>query len=129
MEIKQGTVCFVVGEKKVLLALIEYADARRWNGIGGVVEENETPEQAVVREVNEETELKIDKEDLMSHGSINFAGLQLHVFTISKWSGVIKSKEPSLKELRWFDFDGIPYSKMWAGNKQWLPKVLNGESI
>ncbi len=56
----KGTVCFLVKGRKVLLALIEYPSGdRKWNGIGGVIEEGENPIDAVVREFEEETFLNV----------------------------------------------------------------------
>jgi len=62
MNKRTGTVCFIIKEDKVLLALIEYSPIdKKWNGIGGFVEKGETPEDAVIREVKEEIDIEINK--------------------------------------------------------------------
>ena len=30
-----------------------------------------------------------------------------------------------IKEVRWFNFNEIPFDKMIADNKEWLPKILD----
>ncbi len=29
----------------------------------------------------------------------------------------------------WFDFDKIPFDKMWVGDDQWLKRVIKGEKV
>lgn len=48
-----GTVCFIVQSNQVLLAEIEYPDGKRlWNGIGGVAESGESPEETAARGIS-----------------------------------------------------------------------------
>ncbi len=124
MKKRVGTVCFIVENNKVLLALIEYSpNDRKWNGIGGFVEENESPEDAVVREISEETFIQVDKNDLTRVKELDL-DIRLIIFKTKKWIGELKIKDSSLKELKWFEFDKIPYSQMHEGNDKWLPEVL-----
>lgn len=122
---KQGTVCFIVRDGRVLLALIEYPNGTRlWNGIGGVVDSGETPAQAVVREISEETMLSVNAKDVHESAVIDLGELDLHVFISKNLGGDLKVIDPTLKELKWFDFADIPYSQMHTGNSDWLPGVL-----
>lgn len=41
--------------------------------------------------------------------------------------GVLVESEEMLP--KWFDQDKIPYGKMWADDKFWMPRVLKGESL
>lgn len=121
-----GTVCFIVNDHKVLLAEIAYPDGRiLWNGIGGVVEPGETPEQAVSREISEETELIVDEKDVQKATVKSNDNLELHIFTTTKWAGELETVEPTLRQLKWFDFNAVPYSQMHPGNDAWLPDILN----
>ena len=122
---KVGTVCFIVENSQVLLALIEYSPGdRKWNGIGGFVEENELPEEAVVREIREETFIEVNKKDLIRVKELDL-DIHLVVFKANKWSGELKIKDESLKELKWFKFDEIPYNQMHENNDKWVPEILN----
>ena len=125
MKKRTGTVCFIVKDNKILLALIEYSpNDRKWNGIGGFVNENEAPEDAVIREINEETFIKIRKEDLIKLKELDL-DINLIIYKTNKWGGELKIKDPSLKELKWFRFDKVPYDQMHEGNDKWLPELLN----
>src|SRR6185437_14603362 len=126
MEVKQrrGTVCYLRKENKILLASIEYSPTwREWNGIGGYVEESESLEDTVAREILEETYIAIDKSSLRKVAELYFHDadetLQLNVFFANKWSGEIRIKEPSLKELPWFSVDEIPYAQLPKDNDKW----------
>lgn len=127
--IRKGTVCFILDRDQLLLALIEYSPTdRKWNGIGGFVEIGETLEETVVREAREETYLELDKSSLKKVAELN-GHIQLNVFLTRSWSGELKIKEPSLKELRWFSITDLPYSQMFPGTENWLPKVLAGKLL
>lgn len=126
----QGTVCFIRQDNKVLLCLIEYSPTTRiWNGIGGFLEEGETLEEAVVREIKEETYLILKPGDLKKVAEIPHLKFKLTVFLTDKWSGKIKIKEPTIKEMKWFDIDDLPFDQMHSDNKYWLPQVLEGKLI
>lgn len=124
MNKRTGTVCFIIEGNKVLLSLIEYSkNDRKWNGIGGFVEENESPEDAVVREFSEETYNQIDKKDLIKVKELDL-DVKLIVYKLSKWSGELKIKDKSLKEFRWFDMNDMPYDQMHKGNDKWIPELF-----
>lgn len=129
VEDRKGTVCFLRKNNEILLALIEYTpNDLKWNGIGGFVEKGESLEDAVVREGLEETYIEFDKKTLRKVAEL-YVPFQLSVFVADKWNGELKIREPSLKVLKWFSLDNLPYSQMHEGTKNWLPKVLNGKLI
>jgi len=122
---KIGTVCFIIENGTVLLAHIQYRDGRLlWNGIGGGVEPGETPTQAVIREVSEETKMTLSPDGIRDVLTINLQDLELHVFISEQWHGELEIIDPTLKELRWFALDDVPYAHMHEGNDEWLPRIL-----
>lgn len=120
-----ATVCFFVKSHQILLVEIEYPDGRRlWNGVGGKVDEGETPQEAVVREIGEETTLQVEFGDVREVEVVTEGDFELHVFLASRWQGAISAVDPTLKQFKWFDFKDIPYNSMHVGNDVWLPRVL-----
>ena len=74
-----------------------------WEFPGGKVEFGETPEQALVRELSEELDIKTWNSCLApltfaSHSYEEFH-LLMPLFICRKWEGIIKSKEK--QELKW----------------------------
>ena len=93
---------------------------------------NESPEDCVKREIYEETGLRIS--DLKFHGVLNFyfgnrkeIDWIVHVFSTSVFEGKVKSSNEG--DLRWFNFEDIPFDEMWGDDRYWLPLVLKGKSF
>jgi len=106
--------------------------ADKWNGVGGKLKPNETPEECVKREVFEETSLKVL--ELRFHGILNFyfgdrkePSWIVYVFSARTFEGEPRSSEEG--ELRWFGFEEIPYDEMWQDDRHWLPLLLEGKSF
>ena len=54
------TLCFVKQNNNLLLLNREFAPTKGlWNGVGGKIEENETPLECAVREIFEETGIEL----------------------------------------------------------------------
>ncbi|SFN44484.1 8-oxo-dGTP diphosphatase [Mycetocola miduiensis] len=125
-ETGQGGYEVLLGEKKKGLGLGKMV------GPGGKLEIGESPEQAVVREVLEESGLRVREEDLVSLGRIRYefpdrpAWSQVSwVFAVHAWEGDIVESDELL--LHWHPVDDIPFDRMWDDAKHWLPAALDGE--
>jgi 8-oxo-dGTP diphosphatase len=125
-----ATLCHIIRGRQILLKKASRGvGVGKWNGPGGKIEPGETPEESVMREVDEETSLRVT--DLVYHGKIGFCmngGKRLdylvHVFSARGFSGTPRSSEEG--EVRWFDLQRIPYAEMWDDDRYWLPLLLNG---
>ena len=89
----------------------------KWIGVGGHVEENETIDECVVREVKEETNL-----DLISfklHGEVLFVlnGYEelMYVYTSKEFKGVLK--ECNEGTLEWINKNEVINLPIWEGDK------------
>jgi mutator protein MutT len=134
---KHMTLLFLLREdkKEVLLAMKKRGFGEgKWNGVGGKIEEGETPEQAVIREAQEEIGVGIEEKDLVHRGHIffSFAGpdevkLRVRIYTTTVWEGTpAESEEMSPK---WFPFSTVPYDDMWVDDPHWLPELLSGKNV
>ena len=92
-------VALIDKQRRVLLAQRPAGKkmAGLWEFPGGKVEDNETPEQALVRELHEELGITVDIEDLeplafASHTYDDFH-LLMPLFDCPRWQGELKGRE------------------------------------
>jgi 8-oxo-dGTP diphosphatase len=125
-----ATICHIIHDRKLLLKKANSGiSVGKWNGPGGKIERGETPLMNAVREVDEETGLRIVNP--VDHGTIRFylnGGSRLdylvYVFSARQFSGKARSSDEG--RVRWFEIGKIPYAKMWDDDRYWLPLLLNG---
>jgi 8-oxo-dGTP pyrophosphatase MutT (NUDIX family) len=128
-----ATVCFIRKGHKILLQ--QRPAGRRWagilNGPGGKIENQETPLQALNREITEETSLRLI--DPTAHGTVRLIlggdddqELLVHVFSTSQFTGRPRGAEGTL---RWFSENQLPFDRMWPDQRYWLPLVLRGGQL
>lgn len=99
----------------------------KWNGLGGKFEPGETPEECVIREIEEESGLKIINPTL--HGWISFPAFDdikdwfVFIFSATEFSGeLIDSDEGNLE---WIEDEKISSLNLWEGDKifmDWINK-------
>ena len=129
-----GVVCYIISENKVLLIKKspELFGGGKWNGLGGKMYPNESPEQACIREVFEESGLKVRQ--LKYHGLLRFwfgdrgePHWVVHVFSTNSFKGQLKESCEGI--LQWIELDKIPYQEMWEDDKYWVPQLLLGKTF
>ncbi|MBI4015272.1 MAG: 8-oxo-dGTP diphosphatase [Candidatus Aenigmarchaeota archaeon] len=132
---KVATLCYVQSEGKTLMVNVKKEGGMhkgKWNGLGGKIDEGETPEECAVREVFEESGLKITKPKLVGVISFPFnvskAGESwiVFVFSAEKFEGQLieNSKEG---ELEWIDNGKLLELNLNGGDKWFLPFVLENK--
>ncbi|HNY35936.1 MAG TPA: 8-oxo-dGTP diphosphatase [Candidatus Pacearchaeota archaeon] len=126
------TLCLVKKNEMILLGMKKRGFGEgRWNGFGGKVEEGETIIEAAIREMKEESGLKV--EELEEKGILLFKFLdtgkflEVHVFDVLKYSGEMTETEEM--NPKWFNVEEIPFEKMWADDIYWMPLFLNGDKF
>ena len=127
---KNTTLCYLSrGDELLLLHRIKKKDDLNegmWIGIGGHFEENESPEECVLREVKEETGLTLTEyryRGIVTFVSDRYEGEYMHLFTATKTEGELKA-DCNEGELQWVKkavFDTLP---QWEGDKIFL-RLLN----
>jgi 8-oxo-dGTP diphosphatase len=128
------TLVFLVREGEVLLGVKKRGlGAGRVNGVGGKVEPDETLEDAAARECREE--IGVTPFDLARVADLEFLMdvdrepwlIRAVAFISSRWDGE-PAETPEFAP-RWFPVVGVPYDRMWADDRHWLPRVLAGERV
>lgn len=124
---KLATLCYVRknGRTLMLHRVKKAADVHegKWNGLGGKFEPGESPEECVVREVREESGLRI--KDPALKGFLTFPDFAhgddwyVFVFTASKFTGrLLDSPEGNLA---WIPDRDLPKLNLWGGDRLFLP--------
>ncbi|HSW74363.1 MAG TPA: 8-oxo-dGTP diphosphatase [Candidatus Saccharimonadales bacterium] len=131
---KVCTLVFLRRDNEVLLAMKKRGfGAGRWNGVGGKVAENETIEQAMIRECQEEISViprvftKVAYHDFINDATAEPWHQAVHVYMCSEWQGEPRESEEMAP--RWFKLSKIPYNDMWQDDQMWLPLVLQNKLV
>lgn len=102
-----------------------------WNGFGGKVLTGEGIEQAAQRELREEAGIRMKEPKKRGVLTFEFAGdpvvLEVHVFSSREFEGVPAETEEMRPQ--WFRMADVPYDRMWADDKYWLPVLLMGRGF
>lgn len=130
---RQTTLGMILVWEKILLCMKKrWFGKWLWNGAGGKCEPGETIEEAMIRELQEETGLLTTIGDLENMGVLHFYFDQnsdwnqdVNIFKIHNFSG--KPIETEEMKPEWFDVSRIPYDEMWEDDRIWIPRMLAGE--
>lgn len=103
-------------------------------GPGGKLEPGETPAEAMVREIAEETSVRVRSEDLQLVGELSYVFAHKPAWSQKSWVFVCRvfSGEPQESaELspEWFPLDAIPTERMWHDARFWLADALDGRLV
>lgn len=129
---KMTTLCYIEKEGKYLMLhrVKKHHDinAGKWIGVGGHVENGETPEECLLREVKEETGLELTAYRL--RGLVTFLSdvcepELMCVFTADAFDGeLIECDEGELAWVEKSDVLGLP---TWEGDRVFLERLLSGD--
>ena len=120
---KIGTLCYLQNNNSTLMLYRNKKEndihKNKWNGLGGKLESGESPEECIVREVNEESGYDINNPTL--RGIMTFPKFDMvndwivFLYTCSEFSGnIIDSNEG---ELEWVKDENLLDLNLWEGDK------------
>ncbi len=104
----------------------------KWEFPGGGIEFGESPEEALIREVKEETGLKVEIVRLLPKVYNNvwnrvdgFINVIIIAFECKIVSGMVKPGDPEVGELKFFKPEEIDYTKCLPKTKEIITLCLN----
>ena len=131
---KQTTLCYIDdGERYLMLHRVKKendASHGKWIGVGGKCEQDEAPDECMLREVKEETGLTVTRwryRGIVTFISDTWPNEYMHLFTADRWDG-----EPDLSiddegELAWIDKAKLMDLNLWEGDRIFLRLLLDGQ--
>ena len=125
----ETVMCYIKYKDKYLMLYrnkkINDPNEGKWMGVGGHIEEGETPDQALIREVFEETGLKVTSYQQKGTALFINDGYQekmyIYVASCNK-EEFIDCNEGTLK---YFTKEEIYELNMWEGDKSFLPYIFD----
>lgn len=122
---KKATLCYIEKDNKYLMLhrtkKQNDANEGKWIGIGGKIEEGETPTECILREAREETGLILNS--VVFRGIVHFKSEfypdeDMYLFTSDNFSGTVKECDEG--DLEWIDIDALCSLTLWEGDKIFL---------
>ena len=126
MDMRLTTLCYIERDECYLMMnrnkKSNDENEGKWIGVGGHLEENESPEECVLREIKEETGLEVT--DLRLRGIITFIlpdwGNEL-TFLYTAKTDTAEAAPCSEGTLAWIPISKIPALSLWEGDRIFLP--------
>ena len=128
---KNTSLCYIEREGKYLMLhrtkKVNDENHDKWIGVGGKFEEGESPEECMLREVQEETGLTLTAwryRGIVTFVSDEWGGEYMHLFTADGYAGQLKSCDEG--ELEWVEKQRLLSLPIWEGDKIFL-RLLDSE--
>ncbi len=123
-----STLCYLENDRGEYLMLHRVKKKRdvnqdKWIGVGGKFEDGESPEECLLREVEEETGLTLTS--YRFRGVVTFLtdggweGEYMYLFTANGWEGEL-ARDCAEGELKWVGKDQVAQLPIWEGDKIFL---------
>ena len=93
----------------------------KWIGVGGHIEENESPDECILREVQEETGLTLQNctpRGLVTFVSDVWEGEWMHLFTADNYAGRLHDCSEGV--LKWIPKEDVFSLNLWQGDRIFL---------
>lgn len=129
---KNTTLCYIEQDGRYLMLhrVKKHQDpnAGKWIGVGGKFEENESPDECLVREVKEETGLTLTRwhcRGIVTFMSDEWPTEYMHLFTADGFEGQLADCDEG--ELAWVKKEDVPALRLWEGDRVFLELLTREE--
>lgn len=130
ISLEKTVLCYIEREDKILMLYRNKKEndinAGKWIGVGGHIEDGETPEEAILRETAEETGLTLQK--IRFRGIVYFYNADLlseksYVYTSDRFIGNLTACDEG--ELSWITKNDVLSLNLWEGDRIFLDILWN----
>lgn len=131
MPIRQTTLCYIDdGKRYLMLHRVKKdhdASHNKWIGVGGKCEQDESPDECMLREVKEETGLTVDAwhyRGIVTFVSDLWPNEYMHLFTATAWHGQL-ADTCNEGDLAWVEKEKLMQLNLWEGDRLFLRLLLD----
>lgn len=116
-------------KKGEILMLERIYEPFGWAGPAGHIDEGETPEQAMIREIKEEVNLEVKEYKLLAHEYIPWnccyrgEGHDWFLFEVTLWEGKPKRAEEEASAMKWMSKEKLQKHTLEEIWKYWFEKL------
>ena len=131
---QETTLCYIQKDNSYLMLFRNKKEndqsEGKWLGVGGHIEEGETPKECILREVKEETGLELL--DCKYRGRVHFVSdiyeeEIMHIYTSDRFDGEIIECDEG--ELSWIPKSEILSLNLWEGDRIFLKLLIADEGF
>ena len=130
---KNTTLCYLEQDGCLLMLhrvkKVNDENQDKWIGVGGKLEDRESPEDCLLREVREETGLTLERwryRGLVTFVSDKWETEYMHLYTADKFSGTMKECDEG--NLEWVPREQVEHLPIWEGDKIFLRMIADPET-
>ena len=130
---KNTTLCYLEQDGCLLMLhrvkKVNDENQDKWIGVGGKLEDKESPEDCLLREVREETGLELERwryRGLVTFVSDRWETEYMHLYTADRFSGEMKECDEG--NLEWVPRDRGESLPLWEGDKIFLRMIADPET-
>ena len=130
---KNTTLCYLEQDGCLLMLhrvkKVNDENRDKWIGVGGKLEDRESPEDCLLREVKEETGLTLERWrylGLVTFVSDKWETEYMHLYTADKFSGTMKECDEG--NLEWVPREQVEHLPIWEGDKIFLRLIADPET-
>ncbi len=130
---KNTTLCYLEQEGCLLMLhrikKVNDENHDKWIGVGGKLEDKESPEDCVIREVREETGLELERwryRGLVTFVSDLWETEYMHLYTADRFSGEMRECDEGT--LEWVPREQVESLPIWEGDKIFLRMIADPQT-